>query len=85
MSLVNEINGSSYSEQNLGYDRVYGPFIHIRSEESLGSQLTGKPVFKKDHFCYMSLVASKRPLILQMKAAYWGKNWLSFLKTHLLK
>lgn len=47
MSLVNEVNGSSYSEQNLGYDREYGPFILAGNEESLGNQLIGKPIKKK--------------------------------------
>lgn len=47
MSLVNEINGSSYSEQNLGYDREYGPFNFAGNEESLGNQLIGKPIKKK--------------------------------------
>lgn len=47
MSLVNEINGSSYFEQNLGYDREYGPFILAGNEENLGNQLIGKPIKKK--------------------------------------
>lgn len=79
MSLVNEVNGVSYSEQNLEYAREYGAFIIAGNEESLGNQLIGKPI-KNDSFCYMSIVESKRTLILQAKVAelivllYWGKS-----------
>jgi len=47
MSSVNEVNGSSYSEQNLEYDREYGPFVLAGNEESLGNKLIGKPIEKR--------------------------------------
>lgn len=56
MSLVNEVNGSSYSEQNLGYDREYGPFILAGNYESLRNLLIEKPIKKRslllhEHSC----------------------------------